>query len=79
MKVKELIKILQKEDPERLVVLSCDEEGNYYSPLSALNLGKYNKESHAVGLESLTRELEESGYSEEDVMEDGVKALILYP
>lgn len=34
MKVKELIRKLQKEDPESVVVLQSDSEGNGYSPLA---------------------------------------------
>jgi hypothetical protein len=33
MKVKELIKILKKADPDALVVVSSDGEGNNYSPV----------------------------------------------
>lgn len=38
MKVKELIEELKLEDLEAEVILSADEEGNYYSPLEG-NLG----------------------------------------
>ncbi|MBO5004901.1 MAG: hypothetical protein J6D03_06650 [Clostridia bacterium] len=33
MKVKELIEALKLENPEAEVILSADEEGNYFSPL----------------------------------------------
>jgi hypothetical protein len=33
-KVKDLIKILEQEDPERYTVMSSDSEGNSFSPLS---------------------------------------------
>ncbi len=39
MKVKELIIHLQKSDPEALVVMSCDPEGNKYSPLAVTTDG----------------------------------------
>ena len=82
MTVKELIADLQQEDGDRLVVMASDGEGNKYSPLSAYDTGAYTPESTwsgEVGLEKLTPELEKQGYSEEDVAEDGVPALILYP
>lgn len=41
MKVKELIKKLKLEDEDAEVILSADEEGNYYSPLEGtLGFGK---------------------------------------
>lgn len=39
MKVKELIGFLQKEDPERLVIVSIDEEGNRYHEARAIDIG----------------------------------------
>jgi len=81
MKVKELIKLLKKEDQNREVVISKDSEGNYYSPLSDWYTASYKADSTwsgEVGLEELTPELEERGYSEEDVL-DGVPALVLKP
>ena len=81
MKVKELIKLLKKEDQNREVVMSKDSEGNSYSPLSDWYTASYKADSTwsgEVGLEELTPELEERGYSEEDVL-DGVPALVLRP
>lgn len=41
MKVKELIEKLKLEDEDAEVILSADEEGNYYSPLEGrLEFGK---------------------------------------
>lgn len=41
MKVKELIQKLKLEDEDAEVILSADEEGNYYSPLEGtLGFGK---------------------------------------
>lgn len=37
MKVKELIEKLQGCNPEAIVVMSRDSEGNYYSPLASIN------------------------------------------
>ena len=81
MKVRELIELLQQVDPERVVVLSRDSEGNGYAVLSAVETmaflpdGSYGE----VYLEELTPELEAQGYSEEDVREDGEPALVLWP
>lgn len=82
MTIKELIEALQKEDPERLVVCQKDPEGNGYSPLSEWWTGAYRAEttwSGEAGLEKLTAEDEKSGYGQEDVIKDGVKALFLVP
>lgn len=77
MKAKELIKILQ-EDPEREVVVSSDSEGNNYSELYSVNMCAYDKSENRVGLEKLTKKLQEQGYSSLDVIY-GVKAFVLYP
>ena len=41
MKVKDLIKLLQAEDPEAVVILQSDGEGNDYSPVRSIWTGKY--------------------------------------
>ncbi len=81
MKVKQLIKLLQKEDPDRIVVVASDAEGNNYSPLSDITTGAYDPEttySGVYGLEKLTKAGIKLGYSEEDVIK-GKKALCLHP
>ena len=84
MTVKQLIKELEKMDQDRIVVLSCDPEGNEYSKLHDIETGMYlplGKYRGEIGLEELTPELIEVGYSEEDVIseKDGVKAVVLWP
>ena len=82
MTVKKLIEKLQMEDPDRLVVCQKDPEGNGYSPLEDWWTGAYRAEttwSGEAGLETLTDENREAGYSEEDVIADGVPALFLVP
>ena len=37
MKVKELIELLKEEDPEKIVIMQKDSEGNGYSPLSGVD------------------------------------------
>lgn len=81
MKVKELIKLLEKEDENRIVIMSSDGEGNSFSPLCDISTGAYLADSSysgEVGLEKLTPEAIKDGYTEEDVIK-GEKALILYP
>jgi hypothetical protein len=82
MTVKQLIERLQKEDPDRLVVMAADGEGNSHSPLSGFWTGAYradSKWSGEVGLDKLTEKDKKQGYTDEDVMTDGVPALILSP
>lgn len=77
MTVKELIDLLQKEDPTRIVILSIDPEGNGYNELRDVGTSAYSEGE--IGLEELTPDLKEHGYSEEDVMENGQKAVVLWP
>jgi hypothetical protein len=85
MKVKKLIKLLKKQDPDRLVVLSTDGEGNSYSPVSDMSTGGYRAEntwSGEVGPEEFTDEMKEAGYYDEDDVyngKDDVPALVLWP
>lgn len=81
MTVSELIHELSQHDPNRLVIMSKDAEGNGYSPLSHMWDGAYKARSTwsgEVGLEALTDEYVEHGYSEDNVIK-GVPALILKP
>lgn len=78
MTVKQLIKLLEKEDPNRIVIIM---RGGSFSPLSSLCTGSYLAETTwcgEVGLEKLTRADIEAGYTEEDVLK-GKAALILVP
>jgi hypothetical protein len=70
MKVKELIKLLKKEDPERLVVLSKDAEGNGFSPLDELETRGYIAECTWCG-----ETVDEDRY----IGEDCEPCLILWP
>lgn len=82
MTVRELIALLSVEDPERLVVMAKDAEGNYYSPLHGTWAGAYKARSTwsgEVGFEYLTEAEIIQGYGEGDVVTDGVPALILTP
>ena len=83
MTVGELVELLLGEpDQTREVIMAKDAEGNDYSPLHGSWCGKYRADttwSGDVGLEGLDDELRQRGYTDEDVMDDGVPALILTP
>ena len=86
MTVRELIAALQACDPDYLVVMSCDGEGNGVSPLSE-TAGENNVYvpdstwSGEVRIHHLTDELREQGYGTEDVSDDplGQRAVVLWP
>ncbi len=78
MKAKDLIKILQ-EDPERIIVLSSDSEGNSFDEAREVSTSKYDPEEREIGLEKLTAEHCAAGYSREDVMKGGKKAWVIWP
>lgn len=82
MTVGELIAKLKEIDPNRIVIMAKDAEGNGYSPLSDFWIGAYRAETTwmgDVGSEELTEEMRQSGYTEEDVIRDGQPAIILSP
>ena len=81
MKIKDLIKELKELDPERIIVMSKDSEGNNFSPLSEIEEGSYEEESSyngEFGLEKLTPKLKKAGYDEENIIE-GKKAICFWP
>lgn len=84
MKVYELIELLKVCDPNDLVVLSKDSEGNGFSPLVDVDTSSaYTPETTWYGdvaLRELTSELAEDGYDEEDVAgPDAIPCVILSP
>ena len=74
--VAQLIEDLKLQDPNRIVVLSKDPEGNGYSPFCNLSTASYSKGQ--IGLEKLTEEDKKSGYTKEDVLK-GKPAVVLWP
>lgn len=76
MIVKELIERLQKYNPNDLVVLSQDEEGNGFYTLYKVWEGIYDADNGEVKLRKLTPELIKAGYTEEDVGE-GINCITL--
>lgn len=82
MKVGELILALSKVDPNREVVMSKDGEGNDYSPLSQIDETEYKALctwSGYIGFKEMTPELIKDGYDEQDLVKDGVPAIVLWP
>lgn len=81
MKVKQLIDLLQKEDPESLVVCRrYFKKDDDYSPLSCI-FGKssYDKKTGKIGLQSLTKDQIRLGYTDKDLVPDGEPAVLLIP
>lgn len=82
MKVKALIAILKKMDPDRVVVLQKDAEGNGYSPLEGVDDNAlYSADSTwsgEVGYERLSKKMRAQGYGDEDIGH-GEKAVVLFP
>lgn len=74
MKISKLIKYLETLDPNLSVVLSRDAEGNSYSPLSSIDIGKYLPHNSYSG-EFV--DLGEEYAKDED--NDVISAVFLYP
>ena len=81
MKVSELISLLSMSDPEYLVVLAIDEEGNGYNTLEQITTAVYHKRTKEIGLRELTPELTASGFGPEDALtgKNVVPAIVLWP
>lgn len=79
MKVKELIEKLSMMDPDRLVVLSRDEEGNEFMPVRQID-GEVCFYEGEVFILELTQCLRAKGYEEDDVAPKGaVPCVVLWP
>lgn len=70
MTVRELIKQLEESDPESIVVLSKDAEGNRFSPLYKLTPERYVSENSYSGWIE---------YEDADSGPDDVHAVVLWP
>ena len=82
MKVSELITHLQKGNPDDVVVLSSDAEGNRFSPVEGVDFSQALLADESTKLRALTPELIKRGYGEEDAVQEGdgsVPCCILYP
>jgi len=82
MTVGELIDRLATINPDRIVVMSKDGEGNSKSPLDDMEECTYVAETTWCGEtspEELTPALEGQGFSEDDILKGGEPALCLWP
>ena len=91
MTIKELIETLSAMDPDRIVVIQKDAEGNGYSPLEGADDNcLYTADttwSGEVGKQTLTDDDRKNGYTDDDrkngyTDEDlgsGVPAVVLFP
>ena len=82
MTVAELITELQKVDPNRIVILQKDAEGNGHKLLEGVDdnavYEAINSWRGEVKYQTLTDEMRKQGYSDDDVGE-GKPCLVLYP
>ncbi len=80
MNVRELITQLQEVDPERVVVIASDPEGNSYSELSSYS-SRYGfvEDEGAVYIGELGPDELDDGYTDEDVRADAVPAVVFWP
>jgi len=77
MRVKDLVKQLSKLDQNKIVICQSDPEGNNFSPLYSIWEGAYK--NGEAGIDELTDEDLENGYTDEDVIKNGKKAIFLVP
>ena len=80
MKVIDLIEKLHECNPEDLVLLSSDEEGNSYKALAQIDEANCEKDGweYYIGIKELTPQHVEWGYSEDDI-NHGEGCIVLYP
>jgi hypothetical protein len=83
MKVRDLILLLQQSNLDAEVLIASDCEGNSYHTLDEFGLAvtnnAYNDSDNeiSVGINYLTPELKEQGYSNQDIKDN--PCIILYP
>tara|TARA_R100001143_G_scaffold35943_1_gene33532 strand:- start:5474 stop:5713 length:240 start_codon:yes stop_codon:yes gene_type:complete len=79
MTVRELIEQLEQCDPDRIVVIARDAEGNGFSKLSFIDGFNVQFDGDTVGLERLDAAAIASGYSQHDVLDRGAPCVTLFP
>lgn len=80
IKVKKLIELLKTADPERIVILQEDPDGNGWVKLNEVELDNAVYQKGEVYLEKLTKKLAKDGFTEEDVLKKGgQKCIVLVP
>ena len=82
MTVRELIEELKTCNQDAVVIKSRDEEGNGYEEVTEISDNRaipsadgYIEECY---FKTLTHDLEKEGFTEEDVLEDGLEVIILW-
>jgi len=78
MKVSQLMDILENCNPDAEVIMAGDEEGNYYCNIESVDDDLYIDEDGNVGFNSITPELREEGFSDEDLVV-GKECVVLIP
>lgn len=80
MKVGELKKLLAKHDDDLNVYMATDPEGNNYWDLEDVALGRYDGYGGMyLPYTELMEELEDSGFSVDDLNPDAELCLVLWP
>ena len=80
MKLKRLLEIVEGKDPESLVVVSSDPEGNRFREAGGVTTKMvYDPTHEEIGISELTEEAIEAEYTQDDVMPDGKPAVIIWP
>jgi hypothetical protein len=80
MKIKELIKELSKLDPELLVVLSKDSEGNGYGECCDISKN-YSFDGDEIKITKMTADLVDQGFGEDDLADgdEYIPCVVLWP
>jgi hypothetical protein len=68
MTVSQLMDVLENCNPDAVVIMVGDEEGNYYCRVSDVDENLYINEDGEVGFNCITQELRDNGYSDEDLV-----------
>lgn len=77
MTVQELIELLQKFDPNKIVISQRDAAGNSYSPMAGAWAGAYDHTSQKCGYTAITDDLASRGFTDEDIVA-GDPAVVLW-
>ena len=78
MNVRDAIAQLSQMDPDAIVILAKDPEGNAFNPLDELSTAIYGPATREIGLFELTDDLRAKGYDEDDLL-DGIPSVVLWP
>lgn len=74
-----MIERLQTADPDAMIVMASDAEGNSYSPLEEIDEGMYIPDSGWGGYVVFDKEEYETDEDYEEDVENATSAVILYP